>query len=101
VFLIPSETLVQGELLAQGEALVAATVTDKEMCRGPDGRRGGGARAKRGVWGDPAAIKNSESPGRYFAGIGIYAGRGQGLVRPAGWATTYLNFGRTGHGISL
>ena len=42
VFLIPSETLVQGELLAQGEASVSATVTEG-MCRGPDGRRGGGA----------------------------------------------------------
>ena len=30
VFLVPSETLVQAELLAQGEALVSATITDKE-----------------------------------------------------------------------
>jgi hypothetical protein len=40
VFLDSSDTLVQGLLLAQGEALVSATVTDKDCCLGPECRRG-------------------------------------------------------------
>ncbi len=82
-------------LLAQGEALVSADVTDKECAPQPDRRRSGGARAKRGTWADPAAIKNTESPGDILAGIGRFTVvEGKVLsVRQAG-ATTYLNFGR-------
>ena len=52
-------------------------------------------RAKRGIWADPAAIKNAESPGDILAGIGRFTVvEGRVLsVRQAG-ATTYLNFGR-------
>ena len=52
-------------------------------------------RAKRGIWADPAAIKNAESPGDILAGIGRFTVvEGKVLsVRQAG-ATTYLNFGR-------
>ena len=51
--------------------------------------------AKRGIWADPAAIKNAESPGDILAGIGRFTVvEGKVLsVRQAG-ATTYLNFGR-------
>jgi hypothetical protein len=51
--------------------------------------------AKRGIWADPAAIKNTESPGDILAGIGRFMlVEGKVLsVRQAG-ATTYLNFGR-------
>jgi endonuclease YncB( thermonuclease family) len=95
VFLVPSETLVQSELLAQGEALVAATVTDKECAAALMAAEAAARQAKRGVWGDPAAIKNSESPGDILAGIGRFMlVEGKVLsVRQAG-ATTYLNFGR-------
>jgi endonuclease YncB( thermonuclease family) len=90
-----AETLVQRELLAQGQALVAATVTDKE-CAGVLMEAEAAARqAKRGIWADPAAIKNTESPGDILAGIGQFMlVEGKVLsVRQAG-ATTYLNFGR-------
>jgi endonuclease YncB( thermonuclease family) len=95
VFLDPSETLVQGELLAQGEALVSATSTDKECASVLMAAEALAREAKRGVWGDPAAIKNSESPGDILAGIGRFTlVEGKVLsVRQAG-ATTYLNFGR-------
>jgi endonuclease YncB( thermonuclease family) len=95
VFLASSETLVQGELLAQGEALVSATVTEKECASALMAAEALARQAKRGVWGDPSAIKNSESPGDILAGIGRFTlVEGKVLsVRQAG-ATTYLNFGR-------
>jgi endonuclease YncB( thermonuclease family) len=92
---LPSETLVQSELLAQGEALVSATVTDKECASVLMAAEAAARAAKRGIWADPAAIKNTESPGDILAGIGQFTVvEGKVLsVRQAG-ATTYLNFGR-------
>jgi endonuclease YncB( thermonuclease family) len=96
VFLGDSETSVQGLLLAQGEALVSATVTDKNCAMVLIGAETAARDAKRGTWADPAAIKNAESPGDILAGIGRFAVvEGKVLsVRLAG-ATTYLNFGRS------
>ncbi len=95
VFLASSETLVQGQLLAQGEALFSGAVTDKDcasvlMAAEAEARQG-----RRGTWADPTAIKNAESPGDILAGIGRFTVvEGRVLsVRQAG-ATTYLNFGR-------
>jgi endonuclease YncB( thermonuclease family) len=95
VFLVPSETLVQAELLTQGEALVSATVTDKECAGVLMAAEAEARQARRGIWRDPAAIKNTESPGDILAGIGRFTVvEGKVLsVRQAG-ATTYLNFGR-------
>ena len=85
VFVGPSETLVQAELLTQGEALVSATVTDKGCAAALLAAEAAARQAKRGLWGYPTAIKNPESPGDILAGSwAIYAGRGQGFVRPAG-----------------
>jgi endonuclease YncB( thermonuclease family) len=91
----PAETLVQGELLSQGEALVSASVTDKECAAVLMAAEATAREAKRGIWADPAAIKNTESPGDILAGIGQFTVvEGKVLsVRQAG-ATTYLNFGR-------
>src|SRR5579863_1522936 len=63
VFLAPAETLVQGELLAQGEALASATVADRACASFLMAAETTARQAKLGIWGDPAAIKNSESPG--------------------------------------
>ena len=95
VFLLPSETLVQQELLTQGEALVSPTVADKECVAVLMAAEATARQAKRGVWGDPSVIKNTESPGDILAGIGRFAlVEGKVLsVRQAG-AITYLNFGR-------
>ena len=91
----PTETLVQSELLAQGEALVSATVTDKDCAAALMAAEAAAREAKRGIWADPAAIKNTESPGDILAGIGRFmVVEGKVLsVRQAG-ATTYVNFGR-------
>src|ERR1700737_4299504 len=73
VFLASSETLVQSLLLAQGDALVSATVTNK----------------------DCALILTAEGAFDIWAGIGcLTLVEGKVLsVRQAG-PTTYLNFGR-------
>lgn len=95
VFLASSDTLVQGLLLAQGQALVSATVTDKDCASILNAAEAAARQAKLGTWADPAAIKNAESPGDILAGIGRFTVvEGRVLsVRQAG-ATTYLNFGR-------
>ena len=99
VFLDSSETSVQvsvqAQLLAQGAALVAASVTEKDCAAALAAAEAEARAAKRGIWADPAVIKNTESPGDILAGIGRFMlVEGKVLsVRQAG-ATTYLNFGR-------
>jgi endonuclease YncB( thermonuclease family) len=95
VWLVPDETLVQGELLAQGKAIVSASVTDRECAATLMATEASAREAKRGIWADPLAIKNTESPGDILAGIGRFTlVEGKVLsVRQAG-ATTYLNFGQ-------
>ena len=95
VFVDSSDTPVQAALLAQGAALVAATVTDKACAATMAAAEAAARIAKRGIWADPAVIKNAESPGDILAGIGHFTlVEGKVLsVRQAG-ATTYLNFGR-------
>jgi endonuclease YncB( thermonuclease family) len=91
----PEQVSVQVALLAQGAALVAATVTDKDYAATLATAEAAARTAKRGIWADPAAIKNTESPGDILAGTGRFMlVEGKVLsVRQAG-ATTYLNFGR-------
>jgi endonuclease YncB( thermonuclease family) len=95
VFLASSDTPVQNLLLAQGEAAVSGAVADKDCAAALLAAEAEARRAKRGIWADPAAIKNAESPGDILAGIGRFmVVEGKVLsVRQAG-ATTYLNFGR-------
>jgi hypothetical protein len=93
-WLLPDGTLVQRELLAQGEAIFSADVSDRDCAEALLAAEGMAREAKRGVWADPAAIKNTESPGGILAGVGRFMlVEGKVLsVRQAG-ATTYLNFG--------
>jgi endonuclease YncB( thermonuclease family) len=92
---LPDETLIQQELLAQGEALVSPNVGDRTCAAALLATEAAARDAKRGIWADPTAIKNTESPGGILTGIGRYTlVEGKVLsVRQAG-ATTYLNFGR-------
>jgi endonuclease YncB( thermonuclease family) len=95
VWLLPSETMVQTELLTRGEALVSTGVGNKECIAALFAAEAKARDAKKGLWADPMAIKNAESPGVILAGIGRFAlVEGRVLsVRQAG-ATTYLNFGQ-------
>jgi endonuclease YncB( thermonuclease family) len=95
VLVAGSDESVQAQLLAQGEALLSGTVTDKDCASILSSAEAVGRQARRGTWADPAAIKNAESPGDILAGIGRFTVvEGKVLsVRQSG-ATTYLNFGR-------
>jgi endonuclease YncB( thermonuclease family) len=83
---------VQAQLLAQGAALVAATVTDKECATALAAAEATARDAKRGIWADPTVIKNTESPGDILAGIGRFTGRGQGFVGSASWGNHLSEF---------
>jgi endonuclease YncB( thermonuclease family) len=95
VFTDGSDTSVQRLLLSQGEALVAATVTDRDCAAALSAAEAEARQARRGIWNGSAAIKNTESPGDILARLGRFTVvEGKILsVRQAG-ATTYLNFGR-------
>jgi endonuclease YncB( thermonuclease family) len=95
VLLIPSETLVQDLLLAQGAALVSPEVSDRECLEKLMAAEAEARRGKKGLWSDPTVIKNAESPDDILAWIGRFTVvEGKVLsVRQSG-ATTYLNFGR-------
>ena len=95
VFVGASETPVQAQLLAQGAALLSGSLTNRDCAAALASAEAAGRGAKMGIWADPAAIKNAESPGDILTGIGRFAViEGKVLsVRQAG-ATTYLNFGR-------
>jgi hypothetical protein len=82
-------------LLADGAALVSTEVADKDCAAMLTAAEAAARGEKRGIWTDPAAIKNAESTDDILAGIGRFTlVEGRVLsVRQAG-ATTYLNFGR-------
>jgi hypothetical protein len=96
IFIGESETSVQAKLLAQGDALVSAEITDKDCAAALMVSEAEARRQKKGSWADPSAIKNAESPDDILAGIGRFmVVEGKVLsVRQAG-AMTYLNFGRS------
>ena len=81
VFLVGSETSVQGLLLAQGLGH-----RDKQgLCIASDCRGSCGAPGKTGNLGRSRRHKKRGKFGRYFGrDRALYAGRGQGFVRPAG-----------------
>jgi hypothetical protein len=95
VFIGASEASVQAMLLAQGDALVSAEITDRDCAAALMASEAAARRQKMGNWADPSAIKNAESPDDILAGIGRFVVvEGKVLsVRQAG-AMTYLNFGR-------
>jgi endonuclease YncB( thermonuclease family) len=93
VTLTGSDTLVQRELLAQGDALAATDVADSDCAHLLTAAETDARVAHRGIWGG-GVIKNAESPDDILSGIGRFTVvEGKVLsVRQAG-AITYLNFG--------
>ena len=53
VFADGSETSVQGELLAAGEALASAEVADKDCAAALAAAEAAARQAKKGIWADP------------------------------------------------
>lgn len=95
VFAADLEHPVQIELLRRGEALVSPDIAEKNCATALAAAERTARDAKLGIWADPTAIKNTESPGDILAAIGQFTVvEGRVLsVRQAG-AITYLNFGR-------
>ena len=95
VFVAGSAAPVQSLLLADGAALVSTEMANKDCAAVLTAAEAAARAAKKGIWADPAVIKNAESTDDILAGIGRFAlVEGRVLsVRQAG-ATTYLNFGR-------
>jgi endonuclease YncB( thermonuclease family) len=95
VFADEAGTSVQSLLLARGQALVSADITDKACAAELAAAEAAARLARRGVWANSAVIKNAESPGDILTRIGQFTVvEGKVLsVRQAG-SVTYINFGR-------
>ena len=91
-------TAVQGQLLDQGIARFAGDVADsenKDCAMELLGHEAAARQARRGLWADPAAIKNTERPDDILPWIGrfVVAEGKIASVREAG-GTIYVNFSR-------
>jgi endonuclease YncB( thermonuclease family) len=95
VFLAGAETLAQRELLASGQALLAADVTERDCAAALAAAEADARAARRGIWASASVIKSAESPDDILSAVGRFTVvEGKVLsVRQAG-ATTYVNFGR-------
>jgi endonuclease YncB( thermonuclease family) len=96
VYLPPSETPVQAQLLSAGTALVSPDLDDRDCATAFAAAEAEARQAKRGTWAGNSAIKNAESPDDILAGIGRFTVvEGKVLSVHQSGATTYLNFGRS------
>lgn len=89
---------VQGQLLDQGTAVFSGDVADsdsRDCAMELLAHEAAARKARRGVWADPAAIKNTERSGDILPWIGqfVVAEGKIASVREAG-GTIYVNFGR-------
>jgi endonuclease YncB( thermonuclease family) len=86
---------VQARLIGDGHLLVTAALDDVDCLAYLRPRETRARNARRGIWAEPAALKNTEMAGDILAVVGQFVvaeGRVQS-VREAG-ATLYINFGR-------
>ncbi len=86
---------IQSRMIADGHLLVTAALDDQDCIAHLRTREARARQAKRGIWAEPAALKNTEMAGDILAVVGQFVvaeGRVQS-VREAG-ATLYINFGR-------
>lgn len=94
-FVSGQDTPVQAKLAEDGHLAVTAPVDDKGCAAVLRAREFQARQAKRGLWAEPAALKNAEMPGDILTLVGRFVViEGRVLsVREAG-ATLYINFGR-------
>ena len=86
---------IQAQMIADGHLLVTAAIDDQECVLFLRRREARARLAKRGIWAEPSALKNTEMPGDILAVVGQFVvaeGRVQS-VRETG-AMLYINFGR-------
>jgi endonuclease YncB( thermonuclease family) len=95
VFISGQDQPVQATLVEAGHLAVTAPVDDSACAVVLRAREFQARQAKRGIWAEPAALKNAEMPGDILTLVGrfvVVEGRVVS-VREAG-ATLYINFGR-------
>ena len=95
VFLEGAGTPIQWELLAQGTAFASPILTDKTCYAALLAAEAAARTARRGIWADPAALKNAESRDDILARKGRFAViEGTVLSARLAGAVFYANFGR-------
>lgn len=94
-FLPARDEIVQARMVEHGHLVVTAAIDDEACARFLRSSEAHARQARRGIWAEPAALKNAEMPGDILAVVGQFAVvEGKVLsVREAG-ATLYINFGR-------
>lgn len=94
LFLKYSTSSVQSQLLARGEALASADVTDKACAAELATAEAAARQARHGTWAESSVVKSAERPGDILTRIGQFA-IVEGYVRSVRQAggTIYLNFG--------
>ncbi len=86
---------VQMELVAQGRAMVAGTIADEACSSALLAAEAAARAARRGLWADPAALKNAERPDDIMAARGRFAVvEGKVVSARLSGATFYVNFSR-------
>lgn len=95
IYLEPSASSVQSDLLARGEALASADVADDACAAELASAEAAAQHAGRGTWANASVVKNAENPADILTRVGQFAlVEGKVLsVRQAG-GTIYVNFGR-------
>ncbi len=93
-FIANSQISIQKMLLAQGAAFISAPIADKDCMSDLLQAEAEARLARRGLWGNPVAIKKAESTGDILTKIGQFTVIEGKVVsaRQAG-ATFYINFG--------
>ena len=72
IYLGLSASSVQSDLLARGDALVSADVTDKACAAELTAAETAARQARRGSWAESSVVKNAERPGDILARIGHF-----------------------------
>jgi hypothetical protein len=95
IYLEPSASSIQSELLERGEALALGDVADKTCAAELATAEAAARQARRGTWANSSVIKNVENPVDILTRIGQFTVvEGKVLsVRQAG-GTVYINFGQ-------
>ncbi len=95
VFTGNSETPVQVELLARGQALFSGLIADKACAADLANAEASARHTRQGLWRDATAIKNAERPDDILAVAGQFAVvEGKVLSAREAGSTFYVNFSR-------
>lgn len=95
LYLEPSASSVQSDLLTRGEALISADIVDKACATELATAEAAARQARRGAWANNSIVKTVEDPADILTRTGQFAvveGKVVSVRRAGG--TVYVNFGR-------